>query len=152
MKKYFYEDMIVGAKLNIGPYLVTKEEIISYAEQFDSAPFHLDEAAGNASMLGGLAASGWHVCAMTMRMICDTYLLDSASEGSPGVQECKWMAPVFANDTLSGEMVVESARLSSSRKGLGLVNFRCNLFNQDGKQVMTFTNLGMIRTRAQEKV
>lgn len=148
MTKYYFEDMAIGSQLDLGTYHVTREEIIAFAQQFDPAPFHLDEAAGRASMLGGLAASGWHVCAMSMRMVCDAYLLDSASEGSPGLEECRWMAPVLAGDTLSGHLLVESARLSSSRPGIGLIGFRCNLFNQDGRQVMTYTNIGMSRTRA----
>lgn len=147
MTKYYYEDLTKGTKMDIGPYFVSKKEILSFAEQFDPAPFHLDEDIASASMLGGLAASGWHICAMTMRMICDAYLLDSSSEGSPGLEECKWMAPVFADDTLSGEVIVENARLSGSRKGLGLINFRCNVYKQTGEQVMTFTNMGMMRTR-----
>ena len=146
--KYFYEDMTVGLSLDIGPYDVTAEEIIDFATQFDPAPFHLDEAAGKASILGGLSASGWHVCSMAMRMICDAYLLESSSQGSPGMEVCKWMAPVLAGDTLSGHIIVEKARLSASRPGLGLVDFRCNLFNQHGKQVLMFTNLGMMRTRS----
>lgn len=144
---YYYEDMTLGRKIDIGTYQVSKEEIIHFASQFDPAPFHLDEDIGKASMLGGLSASGWHVCSMAMRMLCDSYLLRAASEGSPGMEECKWMAPVLAGDTLSGHLIVESARVSASRPNLGLVNFRCNLFNQNGKQVMTYTNLGMMRLR-----
>ncbi|MGB7286168.1 MAG: MaoC family dehydratase [Salaquimonas sp.] len=144
---YHFEDMSVGLKIDIGSYHVSKEEIIDFASQFDPASFHLNEAAGNASMLGGLAASGWHVCSMTMRMLCDSYLLNSAGEGSPGLDECKWLLPVLAGDTIEGHLVVEDARLSASRKGIGLVNFRCNVFNQKGEMVMTFTNIGMIRTR-----
>jgi len=145
--KYFYEDMPIGKQIDLGRYAVTAEEIIHFAEQFDPAPFHLEEEAGKASFLGGLAASGWHLCSIAMRMICDSYLLDSSSQGSPGISECRWMAPVLAGDTLSGTVVVENTRLSASRPGLGIIEFRLNLFNQDGKQVMTFQNTGMMLTR-----
>lgn len=139
--------MEVGATISIGSRTVTAGEIIEFAKQFDPAPFHLDEEAGKNSLLGGLAASGWHVCSIGMKMICDAYLLESSSQGSPGIGECKWMVPVLAGDTLTGEILVEDKRLSRSRPGVGLVDLRLNLFNQDGKRVMTHTNTGMMLTR-----
>lgn len=145
--KYFFEDMQPGKKVDLGEYNVSAGEIIHFAEQFDPAPFHLDEKAGKESFLGGLAASGWHVCSIAMKMICDTYLLESTSQGSPGMRECKWMAPVLAGDTLSGHMVIESARLSASRPGLGFLEFRLSLFNQNSRQVLSFQNTGMMLTR-----
>lgn len=147
MIRYFYDDIHDGWELPIGPKTVTKEEIIEFASQFDPAPFHLDEEAGRRSMLGGLSASGWHVCAMAMRMICDTFLLQSSSQGSPGILECNWRAPVLAGDTLSGRLIAVSRRLSGSRPGIGLVEFRCELFNQKGVMVMDYTNTGMLLTR-----
>lgn len=145
--KYFYDDMQPGSRVDIGQYHVSAEEIIHFAEQFDPAPFHLDEAAGKASFLGGLAASGWHVCSIAMKMICDAYLLESTSQGSPGMKECRWLAPVLAGDTLSGHMSVESARLSASRPGLGFLELRVDLFNQKGIHVLSFQNTGMMLTR-----
>lgn len=147
MTSIFFEDMAVGKTIRMGPYRVGKEEIIDFAEQFDPAPFHLDEQAGRESMLGGLAASGWHVCSIAMRMIWDAWLKDAASEGSPGVDECRWQAPVLAGDTLSGELVVETARRSAKRPGIGIIVFRCDLFNQAGTRVLTFTNAAMMRSR-----
>ena len=147
MFQYYFDDLEAGSKVDIGPYLVTKEEIIAFAEEFDPAPFHLSEEAGKVSMMGGLCASGWHTCSMAMRMMCDSFLLHSSSQGAPGVHECKWMMPVKPGDTLSGHILVEGTRLSASRPGLGLVNFRCNVFNQNGEQVLTLTNTGMMKTR-----
>lgn len=146
-KKYYFEDLQPGTRIDIGQYHVSAEEIIQFAEQFDPAPFHLDEEAGRASFLGGLAASGWHVCSMAMKMICDTYLLQSTSQGSPGMKECRWLAPVLAGDTLTGHMAIESARLSATRPGLGFLELRVDLFNQKGIQVLSFQNTGMMLTR-----
>ena len=80
-------------------------------------------------------------------MICDAYLLESSSQGSPGLKECKWLAPVLAGDTLSGHMIIDSARLSASRPGLGLLEIRIELFNQHGKKVLSHENTGMMLTR-----
>lgn len=143
----YYEDCPPGTERKLGPRTITAEEIIGFATRFDPIPFHLDEAAGKASLLGGLAASGWHVCSLAMRMICDSYLLESASLGSPGIEECKWLAPVLAGDTLQGRSVVETARRSASRPGMGLLGLRCELFNQKDQQVLMFKNTGMMARR-----
>ena len=145
--KFSFEDMTIGTKIEFGPRFVSAEEIIHFASQFDPAPFHLDEAAGKASMLGGLAASGWHVCSIAMRMICDAYLLQSSSQGSPGLSKCQWLAPVLANDILHGSITVMGARLSASRPGLGIIEFDLELFNQKGIRVIAFSNTGMMLTR-----
>ncbi|MCB1384819.1 MAG: MaoC family dehydratase [Nitratireductor sp.] len=147
MIRYYFEDMPVGSEREIGPRTVTAAEIVEFAREFDPIPFHLDAEAGEASMLGGLAASGWHVCALSMRMTCDAFLLESSGLGSPGISECQWVAPVLAGDTLRGKVVVESARLSASRKGLGLLGLRCELVNQHGELVLRYWNIGLMRTR-----
>jgi acyl dehydratase len=146
-RKWAYEDFAGGASIEIGPKKVTAEEIIAFASEFDAQPMHLDEAAGKASLLGGLAASGWHSCAMFMRMICDAFLLDSTSQGSPGIEEVRWRAPVLAGDTLSGRCMAVSSRLSKSRPGLGLVSMRTELFNQHGRMVLEVKNSAMFLTR-----
>ena len=97
-----FEDFAVGQVIDLGSYAVTAAEIREFANEFDPQPFHLDEAAGKASILGGLAASGWHVCSILMRMIAVSWLNKSASMGSNGVSEVKWLKPVLAGETLSG--------------------------------------------------
>ena len=114
-KKWAYEDFVEGASLPLGTKVVTAEEIIEFASEFDAQPMHLDEAAGKASILGGLSASGWHTCAMFMRLLCDGFLLDSTSQGSPGIDYAKWKKPVLAGDTLTGKSTVLSTRISKSR-------------------------------------
>ncbi len=144
----YFEDFAEGEEIDLGSYAVSAQEIIDYASQFDPAPFHLSEEGGKASMLGALSASGWHTCGMLMRMMCDTFLLDSSGQGSPGIDECKWLAPVFAGDRLTGRAIVTGKRLSSSRPGVGIIHFRFELFKQDGTPVMTVVNPIMFRTRA----
>ena len=146
-KKWVYEDFVEGATFPLGTKLVTAAEIIEFASEFDAQPMHLDEAAGKASILGGLSASGWHTCAMFMRLICDGLLLDSTSQGSPGIEYAKWKKPVLAGDTLTGKTTVVSARISKSRPGIGFVAIRSELANQNGEQVFELLNTGMFLTR-----
>lgn len=145
--KWAYEDFVEGAVLDLGVRSVTAAEIVEFASQFDPQPMHLDEEAGRASMLGGLAASGWHTCAMFMRMMCDAFVLDSTSQGAPGVDYAKWKKPVLAGDTLTGRSTVVSKRLSAKRPGLGFVSCRHEIFNQKGEVVMEMANTGMFLTR-----
>jgi len=101
-KTWAFEDFVEGATLDLGSKLVTAEEIVEFASEFDAQPMHLDEEAGKRSILGGLSASGWHTCAMFMRLLCDGFLLDSTSQGSPGIEYVKWKKPVLAGDKLTG--------------------------------------------------
>ena len=94
MPKLHWEDFKPGAVATYGPRLVTREEIVAFAAEFDPQPMHLDEAAGAATMLGGLGASGWHICCLLMRMIADGFILDSASMGAPGIEEMRWLKPL----------------------------------------------------------
>jgi acyl dehydratase len=146
-KKWAYDDLAEGASISLGSKLVTAEEIIEFAEEFDFQPMHLDEEAGNASILGGLSASGWHTCCMFMRLLCDGFLLDSTSQGSPGIEYAKWKKPVLAGDTLTGKCTVLDKRTSRSRPGLGFVKIRSDLHNQRGEHVFELENTGMFLTR-----
>ncbi len=94
-KKWAFEDFVEGTSIDLGSKTVSAAEIIAFASEFDPQPMHLDEAAGRASILGGLSASGWHTCAIFMRMMCDAYLLDSTSQGAPGIDQVKWKKPVL---------------------------------------------------------
>ncbi|TIU63390.1 MAG: enoyl-CoA hydratase, partial [Mesorhizobium sp.] len=99
------------------------------------------------SILGGLSASGWHTCAMFMRMLCDAFLLDSTSQGSPGIEHVKWKKPVLAGDTLRGTVTILSKRQSKSRPQLGLITMRSELVNQRGESVFELENTGMFLAR-----
>lgn len=146
-KRWAYEDFEVGSSLELGSKLVTAEEIVEFASEFDPQPMHLDEAAGEASILGGLSASGWHICGMFMRLLCDSLLLDSTSQGSPGIDEVKWKKPVLAGDRLTARSTVLAKRISSSRPGLGLVSMRAEMINQRGESVFELQNTGMFLSR-----
>ncbi|MCP4314627.1 MAG: MaoC family dehydratase [Hyphomicrobiales bacterium] len=145
--KYALEDFTPGRQFDLGPRPVSAEEIIEFASEFDPQPWHLDEEAGKASILGGLAASGWHICAMMMRMLIDSYILESTSQGAPGVEYCKWLRPVLAGDTLHGQSTVLSSRPLASRPGIGAVKFDHKLFNQHGELVCTSANTGFFASR-----
>lgn len=147
-KKWAYEDFAEGATIDFGSKLVTADEIIEFASEFDPQPMHVDEEAGKASILGGLAASGWHTCSMFMRLLCDEVLHNSTSQGAPGLEYVKWKKPVLAGDTLSVRSTVLSKRLSSKRPNLGLITMRGEMFNQRGEQVLEMQNTAMFFTRA----
>jgi acyl dehydratase len=97
----YYEDLTVGDTTSFGTYEVTRDEIVTFAEQYDPQPFHTDADAAAASMFGGLVASGWHTAAMTMRLLVDNYLADSGAMGALGVDELRWPMPVEPGDELS---------------------------------------------------
>ena len=127
-----FEDFTVGRSFALGPKSMNREEIIAFASEFDAQPMHLDEAAGKASLLGGLAASGWHTNAVAMRMMYDSYIGRSTSQGSPGITRLEWKKPVLAGDTLTGRTTVLEARPLKSRPGLGTVRLENDIENQHG--------------------
>ena len=146
-KRYYWEDFTVGRVMSLGSTLVKREETLAFAQQFDPQPFHLDDAAAEASLFKRLSASGWHTCSMTMRLMCDGYLNDSAGLGSPGIDELRWLKPVYPGDTISVEMIVLEARVMNSKPHVGLVLSRWRVFNQDGVDVMTMQGWGMFAVR-----
>lgn len=143
----YWEDFAVGQTRPYGPLTVSREEVLDFARRFDPQPFHLDDEAAAASLFGKLAASGWHTAAMTMRMMCEAYLLDSASLGSPGLDQLRWHHPVFPGDTLSGHLTVLATRASEKRPEMGLVQSRWETVNQQGTLVLSMEGWGMFRRR-----
>ncbi len=144
---YHFEDFTPGRVFPLPERQVSAEEIVEFAAEFDPQPMHLDEAAGKASILGGLSASGWHTGSMFMRMMYDGWLSQSSSEGSPGIDFMEWKRPVLAGDTLSGRSTVVSARELRSRPGIGMVTFLHEVENQRGELVMKGENPIMMRLR-----
>lgn len=138
--KLAFEDFQLGRRFALGPRLITAAEIIEFAREFDPQPMHLDEAAGRASILGGLAASGWHTSALFMRMMAESFLVNSFSQGAPGVDFMEWRKPVLAGDTLSGHSTVLEARALRSRSGIGMVKFRHEVQNQKDEVVCLSEN------------
>ncbi len=142
-----YEDFSEGQVFELGPYAVKREEVFSFAREFDPQAFHLDEEFANTSVLKGLSASGWHTCAMLMRMMCDAYLCRSAGMGSKGVDEVNWIKPVYVGETLSGRTTVISKRVSAKRPEMGILICRWELFNQRGEKKIEQTGVNFIRVR-----
>lgn len=146
----WYEDFVVGDALEMGSRVVGRDEVIAFAREYDPQPFHVDEQAAKDSLFGGLIASGWHTCAMVMRMMCDSYLLDSASLGSPGLDNVRWLRPVRPGDEIRALRIVTAKRTSKSKPDIGIVNSRCEVYNQQGELVMSMESAGMFRVRNPE--
>ncbi len=135
----YWEDFNPGDTFEFGPRLVTREEIIEFASEFDPQPFHLEDEAANKSMLGGLAASGWHVCCIVMKMASDAYLLESSFIGAPGVEEVRWVAPLRAGASVTVRATVHDKRVSRSRPEMGFLKVSHDLIDADGKTIMTLS-------------
>jgi acyl dehydratase len=143
----WFENFHDGEVIELGARQVTREEIIAFATRWDPQPMHLEDAAGDASLLAGLSASGWHTGSLLMRMFCDNLLLNAASLGSPGVETLKWKKPVHPDDTLTARLTVLSTRASASRPQVGLVRGRFDVTNQRGETVMVMESTLMLRRR-----
>lgn len=143
----YWEDFPAGTVREFGAMPVTREAVIAFAEQFDPQPFHLDDAAAEASLFGRLSASGWHTCAMMMRMTVDEYLRGSSSLGSPGIENLRWLKPVFPGDTLSVRLEVLESRPMTSKPGVGLMRSRWEVLNQQREVVLQMEGWGMFGRR-----
>jgi acyl dehydratase len=143
----YFEDFREGDELVLGTRTVTRDEIVAFAQQFDPQPFHVDEDAAARSHFGGLVASGWHTVAMWMRIYVDEVLLHSASLGSPGVEELRWLKPVRPGDTLTARARVLWARPSDRDPRRGTVFSESEFVNQDGEVVMRLRARGLFARR-----
>jgi acyl dehydratase len=149
VSRLHFEDFHPGRVFEHGPRVVTREEILAFAAEYDPQPMHLDETAAQATLLGGLSASGWHACCLFMRMLADSFVLGSASMGSPGVDEVRWLIPIRPGDALRFRAEVQEVRPSRSRPEMGLVRFAFALINQSGQQAMTLSSSLMIARRVE---
>jgi acyl dehydratase len=148
MPKLHWEDFQPGAVAIYGPRLVTREEIVSFAAEFDPQPMHLDEAAASATMLGGLGASGWHTCCLLMRIIADGFILDSSSMGGPGVDEVRWLKPLRPGTSIRVRATVLDTRASGSRPEMGLVKFLFEVIDEADVTLTTLSTTLMFGRRA----
>ena len=147
MMKYF-EDLEVGAKHSFGNYQVTRDEVIEFAKKYDPQSFHLDDEAAAKTYFGKISASGWHTCAMTMRMMVDDMTGKKfASLGSPGVDEIRWIRPVYPGDTLRCESELIEKRQSGSKPEMGSYRSKVAIINQEDQPVMTMVTIALIRVR-----
>ena len=144
---FFWEDMAVGQVRDLGTISPSREDIIAFASQFDPQPFHLDDAAGAASVFGGLCASGWHTCSMAMRLMVTNFLQQTTSLGSPGLENIQWKKPVYPNDTLRLQTTVLETKPMGRRPDVGMTRNLWEMFNQHGDKVLHMEGWGMFRRR-----
>jgi len=143
----WFEDFEVGSSTDVGPVTVTEAEIIAFAQQFDPQPFHVDPEAAKDGPFGGVIASGWHTASLFMGMFVRAILLDSASLGSPGIEELRWTAPVRPGDTLTGRTTITDAQPSQTNPRRGTVFTTNEVLNQNGEVVMRFRARGFFARR-----
>ena len=142
----YFEDIVPGTKSAFGRYEVTRDEVIEFATKYDPQPFHLSDEEAAKTHFGRLAASGWHTAAMMMRMLVDNMSdIQQAGLGSPGIDELRWLKPVFPGDVLRIESEILDKRPSRSRADMGSFRSRSTIFNQDDVAVMTVVSIGLVR-------
>ena len=143
----YYEDIKIGSKVYLGPISVKKPDIISFAKCFDPQYFHLDEEKAKTSILKGLCASGWHTCALFMRMLYDGFLKNAKSQGSPGVDYIRWIQPVRPNDVLNAIGIVREKIPSKNKPNIGIIKTQYEVFNQTNQIVMTLIAVGIFEKK-----
>jgi len=147
----YFEDCQVGTETLFGHYDVTREEVLEFARKYDPQPFHLSDEAAAKTHFGRLAASGWHTCAMTMaviaRHVVDT---DQAGLGSPGVDELRWLKPVYPGDRLTVRGKIVDSIPSRSKPSIGVIRSENTITNQDDVPVLRFTSIVMMLRRPAE--
>ena len=144
----YLEDLEIGQKASFGAYAVTREEVLAFASAYDPQPFHLSDEAAAKTYFGKIAASGWHTCAMTMRMLVDNGRhVPMASLGSPGVDELRWLKPVYPGDTLRVETEIVDVTPSRSKPDIGTFKSEVTVLNQDDVAVMQMKTIVLIRRR-----
>jgi len=147
----YFDDLEIGQETLFGHYDVTREEVLEFAQKYDPQPFHLSDEAAAKTHFGRLAASGWHTCAMTMAVIArHVVATDQAGLGSPGVDELRWLKPVYPGDrlTVTGKIVEKTP--SRSKPQIGVIRTETTVRNQDDVPVMRFTSIVMMQRRPTE--
>jgi acyl dehydratase len=144
----YFEDLELGSETYFGSYEVTREEVLDFARKYDPQPFHLSDEEAAKTHFGRIAASGWHTCAMTMAVIARKVTSEKqAGLGSPGVDELRWLKPVYPGDTLHVRGTVVDKTPSRSKPGIGSFRTETVVTNQDDVPVMRFTSIVLIRRR-----
>jgi acyl dehydratase len=143
----WFQDYVVGTTTEHGSIRVDEEELLDFGRRFDPQPIHVDRAAAAAGPYGGLIASGWHTCALMMRLFAQEYLSPVSSLGSPGVDELRWLRPARPGDVLTLRTTVEETRLSRSKPDRGLVRTRAELHDGDGQVVVSLLAMNLVLSR-----
>lgn len=144
---YYWEDLAPGSLRELGTVTPSAEDIKDFAGQFDPQPFHLDEAAGRRSIFGNLCASGWHTCALAMKLTVENFLHESSSMGSPGLENLRWLKPVYPGDTLRLQYTILESRPLRTRADTGIVRSAWDMFNQHGDKVLHMEGFGLFGRR-----
>ena len=145
----YFEDLEEGSTASFGAYQVAREEVIDFARRYDPQPFHLSDEAAAQTHFGRISASGWHTCAMVMRMMVDNITeRRHAGLGSPGLDELRWLRPVYPGDTLRVETTLLDKTPSRSRPEMGSFRSEVKVFNQDDVLIATMKSIGLIRRRS----
>ena len=151
MRVIYFEDLVVGKETLFGSYDVTREEVLDFARKYDPQPFHLSDEAAAKTYFGRLSASGWHTCAMTMAVIARHVVEEEqAGLGSPGIDELRWLKPVYPGDTLTVRGRIVEKTPSRSKPGIGSFRTTTTVTNQDDVPVLTFTSIVLIRRRPEQ--
>ena len=147
-----FEDLVVGAQTYFGSVHVTREEVIAFAEKYDPQPFHLSDEEAAKTHFGRIAASGWHTCAMVMGVIA-RHVTDQkqAGLGSPGIDELRWLKPVYPGDTLHVRGEIMEKTPSRSKPDIGSFRTKTTVTNQDDVPVLTFTSIVLMRRRPEAR-
>ena len=143
----YFDDFVVGQTFAAGPRSVDAERIRAFAAEFDPQPSHFDDAAARGTLFQGLAASGWHTAALTMRLLCDSDLKPAGGIVGLGFDELRWPLPVRPGDELRIQSEVIELRLSKSRPGMGLVRLKTTTRNQDGRTVQILVGTLIVPSR-----
>ena len=146
--KQYLEDYAVGQVYRTGRVQIDKDQILAFAKQYDPQPYHLDEEAARKSVFGGLAASGWHTAALTMRLLVDSEFRPANGILGVGFDELSWPRPVRPGDELYAESEVLEVRPSKSRPDRGLIRVRTTTLNQDGEPVQIYTGNLLVPRRS----
>ncbi|MEC9432714.1 MAG: MaoC family dehydratase [Pseudomonadota bacterium] len=146
----WFEDLVPGAEVRTEGATITEAAILDFAARWDPQPFHMDVEAAKASIFGGLIASGFQTMLTAFRLLHAERVMNPASQGSPGMENVRWLAPVRPGDTIRMVATVLEARVSASRPQLGIVRWRYSVHNQRDEQVMDWTSSGLFLRRPQD--
>ena len=146
--KYYREDFAPGRVFETDTRALSEEDIVRFAREYDPQTYHTDAQAARSSPFGGLIASGWQTCGVTMRLMCDGYLLETSCVGSPGLEELRWMQPVRPGDTLRLRSTVIEATPSGKQPHRGTVLFRWEILNQNGEVALSMLGRQLFLRRA----
>ena len=141
--QWYFEDFHTGQEIDLGERIVSEEEIVAFARQFDPQPFHVDPEVAAASIYGGVIASGWHTCSLMMRMVVDGMMCSASSMGSPGLDGVRWLRPLRGGDTLRVRYLTTQVKASASKPDRGVVWSKWVATNQHGEEICTIDGMGL---------